>query len=590
MKKLKKILAMVFALGFALSGFAACGGGGMGDIDDMDDPYFDGVEIDNSKTQLYVYNYNGGYGREWLYDIIDRFEAEYADYEGVNGKKGVQIVPDTFSKTLGTSFYQNMGNNEIYFTEEVFYYNFVSSGKILDLTTALTTPLEEFGETKSVYDKLTTAEQKFYLTNDNKMYAVPYRFDTEGIVYDVELFDTESLYFAKGGVPSEFSTFVQQNNTNKVGGSFNGALTFENCSFTNLSGARSAGPDGLYDTADDGLPATYDEFFVLCDKMLQKGITPFNWSGNARVGYLHHLYQQLIVDYEGKAGFETYMTYEGEAKNLIKSVDANGNVVFENPTTISYEAGNGHLMSKSAGRYYALSFLERLIKNADYYNKKAFNGNYMHTLAQEDYVESKYEKVRYAFFIDGIWWENEANDTFEDMGSIDEKDSRLNRKFKLLQLPKATENDIGEVATYANNMHALCFVNANVAPEKIDLVNSFVRFCFSDESNINFNLLTGCPRAMGYTLDDNQRKQLSMFGNHVYDLTRNSAITFAYANHDIYKTYCSSTTARLTWGGNLTMTETSIADSFKYSDDTAYSIFNASKNALQKEVGSNFGK
>lgn len=582
MNKFQKITSTLMALSLGLSSFVACGG--------IEDPFGGGVKVDNTKTQLYVYSYNGGYGQEWLYDVRDRFEKEYENYEGINGKVGVQIVLDEYSKTLGTSFFQNMGNNEIYFTEEVFYYNFVSKGKILDLTTALTTPLEEFGEEKSVFDKLTSAEQNFYLTEDDKIYAVPYRFDTEGIVYDVELFDTESLYFAKGGVPSEFSKFTQKNNPNKVEGSFNGELKFENCSFTNLKGERSAGPDGLYGTDDDGLPATYDEFFVLCDKMLNKGITPFNWSGNARVGYLHHLYQQLIVDYEGATGFETYMTYNGTANNLIKSIDAEGNIEFEEPTTISYEAGNGYLMSKSAGRYYALSFLERLIKNAAYYSQKAFNGNYMHTIAQEDYLESKYKKTRYAFFIDGIWWENEASYTFEEMGSIDENDSRLNRQFKLLQLPKATTNDIGEVATYANNMHSLCFVNAKIAREKVKLANAFVRFCFSDESNVNFNLLTGCPRVMGYTLNDAQRAELSMFGNQIYDLTRKSAITFAYANHDIYKMYCNSTTARLTWGGSLKMTETSIADSFKYNNDTAYTIFNASKNALQSDVGSNFGK
>ena len=139
-------------------------------------------------------------------------------------------------------------------------------------------------------------------------------------------------------------------------------------------------------------------------------------------------------------------------------------------------------------------------------------------------------------------------------------------------------------------MHSLCFVNSKIAREKVELANAFVRFCFSDESNINFNLLTGCPRALGYTLDENQRKQLSMFGNHIYDITRTSAVAFAYANHDIYKRYCNSTTAKLTWGGSLKMSETSIADSFKYSDDTAYSIFNASKDALQKDVGSYFGK
>lgn len=585
MKKFQKTLATLMALGLSFTTFAACGGN-----EGIDDPYFDGVKIDNTKTQLHVYNYNGGYGREWFYDVIQRFESEYANYPGLNGKKGVQIVPDTFSKTLGTSFERNMGNNEIYFTESAYYYNFIKDGSnslILDLTDALTTPLTEFGETKSVYDKLTPTEQDFYLTDDNKMYAVPYRFDTEGIIYDVELFDSESLYFAKGGAPSEFSTFTQSHNVDKASGSFTGYK------YTNLAGSRSAGPDGLYGTDDDGLPATYDEFFALCDYMVSpKGITPFNWSGYARVVYLHHLYQQLLVDYEGLQDFNTYMTYEGTANNLVKSIDAQGNIEFEAPTQISKAAGNGYLMSKSAGRYYALQFMETLIKNDAYYSSKAYRGNYMHMTAQEDYIESKYERERFAFFIDGIWWENEANATFEEMASIEESDSRLNRKFKLMQLPKATMNDIGEVATYANNMHSLCFVNANIAPELIDIAKKFVRFCFTDESNIKFNLLTGCPRAMGYTLDDTQLSQLSMFGKNIYNITKNASITYTIADNDIYRVYCNNAKANLAWGGSLVMSGTSIADTFKYHSDTdtAYSIFNASKNKLQTELGAAFAQ
>ena len=34
--------------------------------------------VDSSKTQLYVRNYQGGFGNKWLYNGKDKLEAKYA--------------------------------------------------------------------------------------------------------------------------------------------------------------------------------------------------------------------------------------------------------------------------------------------------------------------------------------------------------------------------------------------------------------------------------------------------------------------------------------------------------------------------------
>ena len=51
----------------------ACGGGG-------------GEQVDDTKTQLYVSNYDGGFGDEWLYSAKAKFEKLYENKSFEDGK------------------------------------------------------------------------------------------------------------------------------------------------------------------------------------------------------------------------------------------------------------------------------------------------------------------------------------------------------------------------------------------------------------------------------------------------------------------------------------------------------------------------
>ena len=54
----------------------------------------DTPKVNKDQTQLYVFNYDGGVGQEWLESAIEKFEEKYADYEFEpgTGKKGVQVL------------------------------------------------------------------------------------------------------------------------------------------------------------------------------------------------------------------------------------------------------------------------------------------------------------------------------------------------------------------------------------------------------------------------------------------------------------------------------------------------------------------
>lgn len=82
MKKLiKKLICMTLAVACVLTSVACFG-------------EEDAVKIDKTKTQLYVGIVPSGYGTSWLYDLIDKFENEYKDYEFEpgTGKKGAQVI------------------------------------------------------------------------------------------------------------------------------------------------------------------------------------------------------------------------------------------------------------------------------------------------------------------------------------------------------------------------------------------------------------------------------------------------------------------------------------------------------------------
>ena len=76
--KTKRLLAVLMCCLIACT-MVACGGG------TGDDP------IDPTKTQLYISNYDGGFGDEWLRALADRFEELHKDdrlEEGENGDPG----------------------------------------------------------------------------------------------------------------------------------------------------------------------------------------------------------------------------------------------------------------------------------------------------------------------------------------------------------------------------------------------------------------------------------------------------------------------------------------------------------------------
>ena len=460
---MKKLFCMLLALTMA---FCAASCGRVDNGDNGDEP------VDQTKTQLYVANYDSGFGSEWLKKAMNRFAEDYKDYSFEEGKTGIQ-----FHTRFDKSFYgKNLltgiegSSYDVYFTEGFFYYNFVSDNKLLDITDIVTEKLTQYGETESIEDKLSPERKDFFKVNGTTYYALPHFEAVTGIIYDMDLFEEKEYYFAK----------------NKDNG--NDGFTSKN------SGEELAyGPDNLPGTPDDGLPATYADFFKLCDRMKADGIIPVCWNGIA-TEYLTDFAKSLAADYDGKADTMLNFTFDGNA-DLVTGFDGENPVIQE----VEINPSNGYRLAQQAGKYYALQFIDKLV-SGKYYRDGSFNQGVSHTDNQGIYLRSKIDSAAttVAMMIDGTWWENEATNS----GAYDSlvkqfgpRASRDNRHFGFMPFPKATEAQLGLQWTVWELFNSAGFIKASIPENRIKAAKMFLQYCHTQKSLAEFSVETNTMKA-----------------------------------------------------------------------------------------------
>lgn len=512
-KYLNRIVALLLVLVMSL-GLAACGGGSGSGGENVNNE-----SVDTERTQLYVFNFAGGYGVEWLKLVKDRYEELHKDDVYEEGKKGIQIIINN-EKKLATELEDQILNNrdEVYFTESAYYYSLLSKGVLGDITEAVTGDMAAYGDPAgtTLLDKMYD-EQKSYLgvekDGQTKYYAIPHYASYTSLMYNVDLFEKEKYYFAKDVVDPQ---------------------TSEDYFIVRSSDEKSAGPDGQYGTADDGLPATFEEFFILCDYIASNGHTPVNWNGSHRDTYLGNLMQAMVANVEGLDQTMLNFTMNGVATNLGTASDS-GFTFDAQPTTIT--AANGYEMLRSKGRYYALNFMGSLLGNESYYNELGFNSAYSHMNSQEDFLYAGNDggqTAPIAMLVEGTWWENEAESTYKDMvDAMGDDFSQENRKFAIMPLPKVSAEDAGK-NTLCENSYSLCFMKANVEDWKKPIAMDFIKFANTNEALIEFSQVTNTPKALKYEMTAQQMEGMTYFGRSVMQLQSSSDIVFPYSSEPIY--------------------------------------------------------
>ena len=498
----KKTFLAVASLSLLCGTLASCVGGGSEDID-------------QTKTQIYVSNYSGGYGSDWLAAVKQRFEEANKDTVYEDGKKGVQILINSIKNTADTESTRILdGRDEVYFTEQSSYFTLKQQGILGDITDVVTETLP--GESSSILSKMSDEQKSFYGISENgtaHYYALPHYSGYFGITYNVDLFDEKGFYFAATPTSDRLADqFITARNSKK-----------------------SVGPDGVSGTSDDGLPTTYEEYFQLCEYIAQKGCTPFLSNGHNYKDYLTWLVNAFATAYEGKEEMNKAYTLEGTTNTLATIVDG---VLKLDETGTVLSTENGYETSRMAGKYYALKFLETLFSNSNYHNTKITNSGYSHTNAQDDFLYAGNDGVTdsIAMLSDGIWWENEASSTFEAMAQAKgDSFSKKNRHFAFMPLPSATAEKAAEhKSTLHDVLYSFCFVKSNVDESKKGAIKDFLKFCNTDESLVEYTVTTNTPKALNYTMNESDLAKMSPFGRSVYELRQKSDIVYPYASSSFY--------------------------------------------------------
>lgn len=500
------LLAAVCA--FSSMGLAACG-------DTPDDSNKNNVidqKYDPNMAQLYVSNFNGGVGSEWLYNVIERFQKEYADVKFTDNTTGVQVWVENH-KVSGEGVAEKMQieKNQVYFLGTSNYRDMVATGKLYDMTKLVTETLSDVGENVSIESKMSEDYQNYYglgSGENKKYYAIPHYDWFSTITYDVDLFDEKTLFFDTQG----------------------------NLTKTSSDEGRGTGPDGVAGTYDDGLPRTYAEFFKLCETMKVRGVDPIVWSGMYNF-YTTEMMAALRGDYEGTELSARINLNGGTMTKLIDKVNADGSVTFKPATVITEE--NGYEIFNSAGLLYSLRFLDTLIKKG-YYAAASINEATSHTGAQATFLTSKYNSKTnpIGMLAEGSYWTHESADTFRSMASRYKNSSLAERRLSVMPYPKADESQLGKNTLFSGS--AICCINSTLTPgsDMAKLSELFVKYCYTNESLSEFFMTTNVNKPFTYTLSAEQEANLTPYGKSIITLTKNSNCLIGSSNSDFcYRNY-----------------------------------------------------
>lgn len=533
-KMAAKICATVMAATMCFTATGCGGGGNSGSDKDSNQT------VNTDKVQINVLYFNRGFGGEYVRELGGRFEELYKDVK-IGDKTGVQVMyyPTTDENLFKNGqIFKQKTDFDVAFTENTYLDQLIAGDALLDIADVVTT--------KSKYDNKTIAEkmtdqQKNYVTRGNSVYAVPHYASSYGIVYNMSLFDENNWYFKDGySLPSGYDS--------------NGAICdYNEYLNTNVNGMfvsspldkKSAGPDGEFDTEDDGLPCTYDEFFWLCKKIVQSNATPVSWTGKYYDDYLGKFLKSLVADAEGIDNYLNNFDPIGKTVGDLIEVAANGNVtVLPEKTLTSADAAD---IRKQKGLYDGLRFLNVLINGVQFHaDDSAFSTSHEHTDNQEDFVLSYADASEkdIAMIIDGAWWEREAtnNGTFEAVeGEFGATYSHDKMKFGWMPLPKVSKNayETSKQSYCADSLNAFVVARKGVDADKVEIVKDFIRYACADESLEQFTVVTGALKALNYTIGTKNYNSLSNFGRAYYDVMRGEA-TKSTTNPTFVYTYSSS--------------------------------------------------
>jgi len=470
------------------------------------------------KYKVLVWNFKGGFGGDWIENVIEEYEALHANTK-YGDKTGVKFEVTNNKKEFVAS---ELVTYDMFFLESANYMDFVANNAVEDITDAVTSD-NPYEPGKTLLSKFTESQKSFYKTQGDKYFGVPHYSGTYGFTYDAKLFKQNGYYYKKGHNPVETET--------KIGNLFTDDLS-------NLAN----GPDGVAGTSDDGLPETFNEFYKLCERIKMDEIAPMVFTGDSnKGGYISAFATSLVNNLMGLDQAMINYSFNGTATKLAKvkteggvsviETDANGNAVLEDEPVVITEA-NGYDIFRSEAKFNASKFVANIFQNKRY--NSHCDDDLSYTGAQDEFIMGeklgKEPSINHsAMFIDGSWWESEAKDTFKQMDETypGQGQGVMDRDFRFMPFPKAKADDEYH-QTYTDTLNALQCVRKGVDPTAKAICMDFLQFINTDAQLVKFSQTTNTTRALNYSMTDTELEKLSPYGRSLFKYKNDAKTEIIY--------------------------------------------------------------
>lgn len=478
--------------------------------------------IDTTKTQLRVYNYNGGIGSVWLDEVMERFAEDYADvcFEPGTDKKGVQFLPEK-AKTAELQTVANSANVVI-FCEIANYPSLVSNRRLLPINDVVTTPLNQLAktdDTSTIQSKMSKQMQDYLSYSNDTYYALPHYAVFSCVTYNRQLFEDKLLYFAEDPTGTTLDDQF-------IHGKFE---------------TRSCGPDGVKGNEDDGLPATYDEFFLLCQYMEKKTVIPFIWSGSGKSGYMNYLINSIYLNLAGAKQARYNYSYDSgtDTITIIENFDAQGN-----PTTKEEKVSpsNWEVLNSELEKYQAIAIADKIIDSENWQHASCMDSTSDMLSAQKNFIFSYNEGTPIGMIVEGSYWYNEADVAghFDDAELNFGEEYAKKNDYAILPLPRVYSGRASDIegtsihkCVVSDQNDTVGCINANAAGNTniVNLAKTFLAYCYTQESLAEFNEITRITRSLDYTVNE---ENLDAWGKVVWNHTQNSDLVLPYSDSNVY--------------------------------------------------------
>lgn len=480
------------------------------------------------KTQLIVYNQDQGINNAWLNKVVARFEDAYKDYEFEPDKKGVEVIVN--QRNTGANFSNlELRKEDLFFLQDADITGLINGNKVMDVNDLITTPLNEYldgktNDTDTIEQKLYPSSREFfsYKLVDGKptYFGLPHYSRLPVLVYNKAFFDAKGLYFAKTpDYGMQDGAFISADNR-----------------------VKSCGPDGIYNTEDDGLPATWEEVFELFEYITAWGAKPLIWSGEQAYIKTKHLLTNIYINLAGKNNAKVNWTFDSDSEKveIVTGFDDNGQPIVD---LTEITPSNSSDVNKLFDKWQTIDIFDRIIDDKRYLHETCID-TYDTTLRSlENFILSANKANPIAILVDDDSWYYQAQTTgLFDQARLTYYDYDKKNDYQIMPLPRFNTGRASDVENLGKHKSVVtdisksfACINANLVyePEILEVAKLFLAFCYTEESLAEFTETTGAVRLMNYDVNE---MDLSEYGQKVWEYVKNSDVVLPYSNQDKYLT------------------------------------------------------